>query len=81
MIIGPLIAALVSFCCRALNGRRYWNTFFPAVVVLGLALAVTVAPLTTEVMNSVNQDRVALLLEQRAVATLRACWPLQCWAS
>ena len=59
LIIGPIIAAL-GFVLFALPsvGNSYWKAFFPAIMVLGFGMAVTVAPLTTVVMNSVNQDRV-----------------------
>ncbi len=59
LILGPLIVALgfVLFAATSV-GSNYWKTFFPAVVVLGLGMAVTVAPLTTVVMNSVNKERV-----------------------
>jgi EmrB/QacA subfamily drug resistance transporter len=59
LIIGPLIAAL-GFAMFAMPsvGGSYWKTFFPAVVMLGFGMTVTVAPLTTVVMNSVSQERV-----------------------
>jgi EmrB/QacA subfamily drug resistance transporter len=59
LIIGPLVTAL-GFVLLAVPsvGGSYWKAFFPAVAVLGFGMTVTVAPLTTVVMNSANQDRV-----------------------
>src|SRR6202162_3306837 len=59
LIVGPLIVALgfVLFAAPSV-GDSYWKAFFPAIIILGFGMAVTVAPLTTVVMNSVGQDRV-----------------------
>ncbi|HJT65449.1 MAG TPA: MFS transporter [Pyrinomonadaceae bacterium] len=61
LVVGPTIAA-VGFALFALPSvnQNFWNSFLPAVIVLGLGMAITVAPLTTTVMGAVSEEQAGV---------------------
>jgi MFS family permease len=61
LVVGPLIAGCgLGLFAVGPQGRSYWISFFPAIVVMGLGMVISVAPLTTTVMDSVPETESGL---------------------
>jgi EmrB/QacA subfamily drug resistance transporter len=61
MTVGPLLmAGGFLLMLRIAPGSSYWTTVLPAVVVLGLGLVSTVAPLTATVLSSVEDHHAGI---------------------
>jgi EmrB/QacA subfamily drug resistance transporter len=61
MTLGPIVAGLGMFLYLRLDpGASYPTEVLPAVLVFGLGLSATVAPLTATVLDSVAENRVGI---------------------
>jgi len=61
LTVGPLIvAAGFALFARPDLGGSYWTTYFPAVLVMSVGMALVIAPLTTTVMGAVEQSHSGL---------------------
>lgn len=61
LTVGPLLVG-AGFALLAIPGAQadYWTSFFPGLVISGLGMAITVAPLTTTVLDSVPRHQAGL---------------------
>lgn len=79
MIVGPSIVAR-GFVLLVLpgSGGGYRTTFFLPLAILGFGMAVSVAPLTTTVMNAVDARHtgIALFCSAEMIKPRPACSPI-----
>jgi EmrB/QacA subfamily drug resistance transporter len=61
LIVGPIVTA-AGYALLAVPGvgASYWSGFLPGVVLMGLGMAISVAPLTTTVMGSVKESQAGV---------------------
>jgi EmrB/QacA subfamily drug resistance transporter len=61
MTVGPIVVGVgMLMFTRVAPGESYWIAVFPAAVVFGLGLALTVAPLTATVLGAVADEEMGV---------------------
>jgi MFS family permease len=59
-VLGVLGFALLARPGLTLGPVDYWTTFFPPLVLLGMAMGMSAAPLTTTILNCVPESKLGL---------------------
>jgi len=61
MVLGPLVAA-VGFLSmlRVDQSVQYWSQLFPGILLFGLGLSITVAPLTSAILGSISSRQAGI---------------------
>ncbi|KFF59103.1 major facilitator transporter [Cryobacterium sp. MLB-32] len=61
MCVGPFVGAVGFFLMlRITDEVNYWTEVFPGVVVFGLGLTITVAPLTSAILGAIDSSRAGI---------------------
>jgi hypothetical protein len=61
MGFGPIVAALGFLLLARLDASvNYWTDVFPAVVIFGIGLSITVAPLTAAILGDVQPSQAGI---------------------
>jgi EmrB/QacA subfamily drug resistance transporter len=61
LTIGPLIVAVGMVLARLIHeDSSYWTGAFPTILVMALGMTIAVAPLTSSVLGSVEEQHVAM---------------------
>jgi len=59
LVVGPLLVGAGFLVCSTaaptLGAAGYWSTYFPGIILFGVGMGVTVAPLTTTVMTALDR--------------------------
>ncbi|MFL6254893.1 MAG: MFS transporter [Pyrinomonadaceae bacterium] len=62
LVLGPVVAGagFALFMLPGAEAGSYWTSFFPAVMLMSLGMATSVAPLTTAVMGAVEERHAGI---------------------